>query len=78
MEEVVRRPRDVVQKAEAAQLDVLEPGWVVVYLTHRRRFCAFACLEGLGDEVVEARTAAELRRMMRDAEAQRVRDGRGW
>lgn len=63
------REWDSAQKARAAQLDLLEPGWLVLYGPYYRRFYAIARTGAVFDPVVEATTPEELRSLMRQAEA---------
>ncbi|MFC6082453.1 hypothetical protein [Sphaerisporangium aureirubrum] len=62
------REWDTVQKARAAQLDLLEPGWLVLYGPYFRRFCAIARTQAVAEPLVEASGPDELRILMRLAE----------
>ncbi|GII83980.1 hypothetical protein Ssi03_19700 [Sphaerisporangium siamense] len=64
-----RREWDTAQKASAAQLDLLEPGWLVLYGSYYRRFYAIACVNTVAERLVEASDPDELRALMRQAEA---------
>ncbi|GAA3813409.1 hypothetical protein GCM10022226_37670 [Sphaerisporangium flaviroseum] len=67
--ELGRREWDTAQKARAAQLDLLEPGWLVLYGPYYRRFYAIALVSVVIEPVVEASGPEELRTLMRLAEA---------
>lgn len=64
----VRRDWDSAEKARAAQLDVLEPGWLVLYGPYYRRFYAIARMRAVSEPLVEATGPEELRNLMRLAE----------
>ncbi|WP_248965300.1 hypothetical protein [Sphaerisporangium perillae] len=64
-----RREWDIAQKARAAQLDLLEPGWLVLYGPYYRRFYAIARMNAVTEPLVEASGPEELRSLMRLAEA---------
>ncbi|MEV6981273.1 hypothetical protein AB0M95_08445 [Sphaerisporangium sp. NPDC051017] len=55
------------EKAVAAQIDQLEPGWLVMYGVWSRRFFAIAAWSGV-PLMIEARDAEDLRHQMREAE----------
>ncbi|GII87787.1 hypothetical protein Ssi03_57770 [Sphaerisporangium siamense] len=60
---------DQAKRAAAAQLNQLEPGWFVFYGVGSRRFVAFGTWWASVPVRVEARTAEELRELMREAES---------
>ncbi|GAA1265732.1 hypothetical protein GCM10009677_17310 [Sphaerisporangium rubeum] len=59
---------DTAKRAAAEELDRLEPGWLVLYGTWSRRFYAIALWEAPCPVLLDARTAEELRGLMRQAE----------
>ncbi|MDH2428864.1 hypothetical protein [Sphaerisporangium sp. TRM90804] len=64
---MVPRRFDRAKKAAAAQLDQLEPSWLVLYGEWTRQFVAFA--RWTAEPVrVAAATVEELRELMREAE----------
>ncbi|MET8141835.1 ATP-binding protein [Sphaerisporangium sp. NPDC005288] len=67
-EQVVRRQWDLAERAAAHQLDLLEPGWTVLYGVGTRRFYALATWPAPEAVIVQARDTDELRRLMREAE----------
>ncbi len=69
--EVAPRIWDPAKKAAAAQLDMLEPTWVVLYGPASRRFFAFAMWH-VAPLRVEATTIEELRHLMREAECDAI------
>ncbi len=66
------RQWDHAKKAAAAQLDQLEPGWLILYGTHSRRFVAMASWVTRGPVRVEASTIGELCDLMREAELEEM------
>jgi hypothetical protein len=68
---------DSAQRAKAAQLDLLEPGWLVLYGPYYRRFYAIARTSAVSESVVEATTPEELRALMRQAEVIHAPTNRG-
>lgn len=73
---VGRRRWDERQRAQAAQLDALEPGWSVVYGPWSRLFFAFAAWPASRAVVVDARTPEALWQAMREAETSGAAMGR--
>jgi hypothetical protein len=67
-ERVLPRVWDQVKRAAAAQLDLTEPAWLVMYGPGSRRFVAMATWNAAQPVRVEAFTIAELRDLMREAE----------
>ncbi|GGK69043.1 hypothetical protein Sme01_14400 [Sphaerisporangium melleum] len=67
-EHVVRRQWDLAEQAAAHLLDLLEPGWAVMYGVGTRRFYAIATWPALEPLIIEARATDELCRLMREAE----------
>lgn len=59
---------DIEKRAKAAQLDLVEPLWAVMYGVFVRRFYAFACLPSPQGLIVEADGVEELRLRMREEE----------
>ncbi|WP_424535098.1 hypothetical protein ACOZ38_33705 [Sphaerisporangium viridialbum] len=72
-----RQEWDSAQKARAAQLDLLEPGWLVLYGPYYRRFYAIARMAAVTESLVEASGPEEPRTLMRLAEAAPTRTSRG-
>ncbi|MEU3167763.1 ATP-binding protein [Streptosporangium sp. NPDC006930] len=67
-ERVDSRPWDLAERAAAEQLDQIEPAWTVWYGTGTRHFHAVAVWPAAEPLIVRARTADELRALMREAE----------
>ncbi|MEU3165211.1 ATP-binding protein [Streptosporangium sp. NPDC006930] len=67
-ERVCSRPWDPAERAAAEQLDQIEPAWIVWYGTGTRDFHAVAVWPVAEPLIVRARTADELRALMREAE----------
>ncbi|GGL03665.1 hypothetical protein Sme01_65090 [Sphaerisporangium melleum] len=61
---------DLAKKAAAAQLDQLEPAWLVYYGPGTRRFVAIAVWPAPRPLQVDAFTVEELRALMREAEVE--------
>ena len=59
---------DPAKRAVAAELDRMEPGWLVMYGPWSRRFYAIALWDAPCPVLLDARTAEELREQMRQAE----------
>jgi hypothetical protein len=72
-----RREWDSAHKARATQLDLLEPGWLVLYGPYYRRFYAIARTSTVAEAVVEATGIEELRSLMRQAETAPAQGDRG-
>ncbi|MDH2427553.1 hypothetical protein [Sphaerisporangium sp. TRM90804] len=66
-DQFVSRRFDQVKKAAAAQLDRMEPGWLILYGEWTREFVAFARWAAEPVRVASA-TVDELRGLMREAE----------
>lgn len=64
-----RRHWDAEKRAQAAQLDLVEPSWAVMYGVFVRRFYAFARLPIPSGLIVEADDVEELKTRMREEEA---------
>lgn len=64
----VRIRWDIRQRAAAAGLDAIEPGWLVIYRVWARRFYAVPMWPLAGRPGIEADTVAGLRARMRQAE----------
>ncbi|MFF5247908.1 ATP-binding protein [Streptosporangium sp. NPDC000095] len=62
------RAWDLAERAAAEQLDQIEPAWTVWYGTGTRHFHAVAVWPAAEPLIVRARTADELRALMREAE----------
>ncbi|GII85649.1 hypothetical protein Ssi03_36390 [Sphaerisporangium siamense] len=58
------------QKARAAHLDLLEPGWLVLYGPYHRRFYAIARTAAVTEPLVQATTIDGLRTLMRESESE--------
>ncbi|MEV4529223.1 ATP-binding protein [Streptosporangium sp. NPDC049304] len=67
-EQVGSRSWDPAERAAAEQLDQIEPAWIVWYGTGTRHFHAVAVWPAAEPLIVRARTADELRALMREAE----------
>ncbi|MER6829472.1 ATP-binding protein [Streptosporangium sp. NPDC000563] len=67
-ERVCSLPWDPAERAAAEQLDQIEPAWIVWYGTGTRHFHAVAVWPAAEPLIVRARTADELRDLMREAE----------
>ncbi|GAA3416571.1 ATP-binding protein [Streptosporangium vulgare] len=67
-EQVGSRPWDPAERAAAEQLDQVEPAWTVWYGPGTRHFHAVAVWPASAPLIVRARTADELRDLMREAE----------
>ncbi|MEV0754547.1 ATP-binding protein [Streptosporangium sp. NPDC050280] len=67
-EQVGSRSWDPAERAAAEQLDQIEPAWIVWYGTGTRDFHAVAGWPAAEPLIVRARTADELRALMREAE----------
>ncbi|MFF5110037.1 ATP-binding protein [Streptosporangium sp. NPDC000509] len=67
-EQVGSQPWDLAERAAAEQLDQIEPAWTVWYGTGTRHFHAVAIWPAPEPLIVRARTADELRALMREAE----------
>lgn len=52
----------------ARTLEQLNPGWVVIWATWRRKFCAFACWISAACVIVEASDPEDLSNQMRQVE----------
>lgn len=65
---MARREWDRDQRELAALLDQTETGWTVLYGLGGRRFYAIATMRVAESLIIEARTAEELRALIRDAE----------
>ncbi|MER6825450.1 ATP-binding protein [Streptosporangium sp. NPDC000563] len=68
IERVDSRIWDLAERAAAEQLDQIEPAWTVWYGTGTRHFHAVAGWPAPEPLIVRARTADELRALMREAE----------
>ncbi|GII87947.1 hypothetical protein Ssi03_59370 [Sphaerisporangium siamense] len=74
------KPRrwDPAERAAAAQLDQLEPGWFVTYGVGSRRFVAIAAWRVPSPLRIETASIKELRELMREAESEAARPGELW
>jgi anti-sigma regulatory factor (Ser/Thr protein kinase) len=69
VEEVQRESWDITERAVAEQVDQMEPTWAVWYGVGSRRFHAVATWAVPQPLIVDARSAGELRDLMREAES---------
>jgi hypothetical protein len=76
-EQVASRRWDQAERAAAAQLNLTEPAWLVMYGPGSRRFVAMAAWNVPQPLRVEALTVAELRHLMREAEMESAAVARG-
>ncbi|GII87905.1 hypothetical protein Ssi03_58950 [Sphaerisporangium siamense] len=75
---IAPRRWDVAERAAAALLDRMEPGWFVTYGVGSRRFAAIAVWSTPVPLMVQAATIEELRDLMREAELDPARPGLSW